>query len=113
MSQEQFDDEEWQLKKLALAKRGAAAMIAAVQPRAAKTIVIYLNNRVYSCYWDISLLCFSRAPSEQISFDHLICVIRPTLPFPYGFQFRNFSYEIPFFRTLLVQTLLVPFFLPL
>ena len=38
------------------------------------------------------MLCFSRAPPEQISFDHLICVIRPTLPFPYGFHFRNFSY---------------------
>ena len=29
---------------------------------------------------------------EYISFDHLICVIRPTPPFPYGFHFRNFSY---------------------
>ena len=63
-------------------------------------MVIYLNDRVYSCYWDISLLCFTRAPSEQSSFGS-------------SFKFRNFSYEIPFFRTHLVQTLLVPFFLPL
>ena len=44
VSQEQFDDEEWQLKKLALAKRGAAAMIAAVQPRAAKTAASPADN---------------------------------------------------------------------
>ena len=35
------------------------------------TDMLYLNNRVYSCYWDITLLCFSRAPSEQLIFDLL------------------------------------------
>jgi hypothetical protein len=27
--------------------------------------MLYLNNKVYSCYWDISLLCLSRASVEQ------------------------------------------------
>ena len=29
--------------------------------------MLHLNNRVYSCYWDVTLLCLSRASVEQLT----------------------------------------------
>ena len=47
-------------------------------------------------YVIVMSICFSRAPSEQSSFDYLICVIGQALQSPYGsaisgyFQLRKF-----------------------
>ena len=46
--------------------------------------------------WDVSLLRFCRAHSQQIRFDHLICVVRPILQLANGFPFWNFSNEHTF-----------------
>ena len=55
------------------------------------TLVIFLNNKVCSSYWGISLV--SWAPSEQTSFDDLICVIWQAQPFKTGLQYQKFVQE--------------------